>query len=111
MPQEPTAEQADTAAKVLKLLADPTRLKIVYTLLHGEHSVNELASHIDVQPSAVSQHLAKLRLALLVATRREGNRVFYVIADRHLETLVAEAFLHAGAGSTAKAAPRRRERA
>jgi DNA-binding transcriptional ArsR family regulator len=70
--------------------------------------VNELASHLDVQPSAVSQHLAKLRLALLVTTRREGNRVVYVIADRHLERLVAEAFRHAGMVSTDKATPRRR---
>jgi DNA-binding transcriptional ArsR family regulator len=71
--------------------------------------VNELATHLDVQASAVSQHLAKLRLALLVTTRREGNRVFYAIADRHLERLVTEAFLHADL--VVGTAPRRRARA
>jgi len=92
---EALAQRAEAAAKVLKLLADPTRLQIFYSLLHGEHSVNELATHLDAQPSAVSQHLAKLRLARLVRTRREGNRIFYSAADQHLEALVTEAFLHA----------------
>ena len=62
---------------MLKLLADPTRLAIIWALLHGEHSVAALAEHVGVRPTAVSQHLAKLRLVGAVRTRRDGNRIFY----------------------------------
>ena len=52
----------------------------MWALLHGEHSVNELADHVGARPPAVSQHLAKLRAAGLVRTRRDGNRIFYAAA-------------------------------
>lgn len=79
----------------LKLLADVTRLRILWALLHGEHSVGELASHIGAQPAAVSQHLAKLRLGRLVRVRREGNRKFYAADDVHVRQLAEEALFHA----------------
>ena len=80
---------------MLKLLADPTRLRIVWALLHGEHSVNELADHVGARPPAVSQHLAKLRAATLVRTRRDGNRIYYAARNEHIEHLAAEALLQA----------------
>ena len=91
----PTEEQVDLAVDTLKLLADGTRLRILWALLHGEHSVNRLADHIGAQPAAVSQHLAKLRLARLVRTRREGNRIFYLADNSHVRSLVEEALFHA----------------
>jgi DNA-binding transcriptional ArsR family regulator len=91
----PTEEQVDVAVDTLKLLADGTRLRILWALLHGEHSVNCLADHIGVQPASVSQHLAKLRLARLVRTRREGNRIFYLADNSHLRSLVQEVLFHA----------------
>jgi DNA-binding transcriptional ArsR family regulator len=90
-----TDEQVDVAAATMKLLADPTRLRIVWALLHGEHSVNELAAHVAANPPAVSQHLAKLRLTRLVRSRREGNRIFYSVENAHLASLVEEALFHA----------------
>ena len=60
---EPATDALDAAVAALKLLADRTRLRIVWQLLHGEHSVNDLAAHIGIAPAAVSHHLAKLRLA------------------------------------------------
>lgn len=87
--------EVDAAVRVLKLLADPTRLRIVWALLHGEHSVNELAVHVDARPPAVSQHLAKLRAADLVRVRRDGNRIFYSARNEHIERLAAEALLQA----------------
>ena len=78
----------------LKLLADETRLRIVWNLLHGEHNVNDLADHLGMQPAAISHHLAKLRLAGVVRTRRAGNHIFYAATDHHIERLVAEAFDH-----------------
>jgi len=92
--EEATAEQFDEAADVFKLLADPTRLRIVWALVHGEHSVNELAAHVEAQPAAVSQHLTKLRLARVVTTRRDGNRIYYAAGDHHIGRLAIEAISH-----------------
>lgn len=84
-----------SAVQTLKLLADETRLRIIWNLLHGEHSVNALAAHLSMQPAAVSHHLAKLRLVGVVTTRRDGNRIFYAAHDDHVEALVREALRHA----------------
>ena len=92
---DPSEDQLDTAVATLKLLADVTRLRILWALLHGEHSVNELASHVGARPPAVSQHLAKLRLGRLVRVRREGTRKFYAADDVHVRQLVEEALFHA----------------
>lgn len=91
----PTARQVEVAVDMLKLMAEPTRLRILHALSHGEHSVNELAGHVGAQPAAVSQHLAKLRLAQVVRTRRDGTRVFYETQDVHVRQLVDEALYHA----------------
>ncbi len=86
----------EAAAAILRMLADPTRLRIVWALLHGEHSVNDLADHVGAQPAAVSQHLAKLRLSGLVEVRRDGNRMFYAANNEHVRRLAAEALFQVG---------------
>jgi DNA-binding transcriptional ArsR family regulator len=91
----PSEEQFGVASDMLKLLADPTRLALLWALLHGEHSVNNLAAHVGVAPASVSQHLAKLRLARLVKTRRQGTFVYYLVENAHVRRLVEEAVLHA----------------
>ena len=91
----PSEFEFHAAATTLKLLSDPTRLKIVWALLHGEHSVNELAEHVGAKPAAVSQQLAKLRLASLVRTRRDGNRIFYAVENEHVQMLATAALLQA----------------
>jgi len=91
----PTDDQVDQAVDTLKLIADPTRLRILWTLLHGEHSVNLLADHVGAQPAAVSQHLAKLRLAHLVRTRREGTHIYYLARNDHVRRIVEEALFQA----------------
>lgn len=83
------------AVATMKLLADETRLQLVWALLHGEHAVGELAEHIGAQPANVSQHLAKLRLARLVKVRRDGNRILYLIENAHVRRLLEEALFHA----------------
>lgn len=93
--ETPTDDQVELAVDVLKLIADPTRLRILWSLLHGEHSVNRLADHVGANPAAVSQHLAKLRLARLVSTRRDGTRIYYLAEDEHVRRLVEEALFHA----------------
>lgn len=91
----PTEEQAHLAAESFRLLADPTRIKILWALLQGESSVACLGELVGANPTVVSQHLAKLRLAGLVRGRREGTFVYYKAADVHVRHLLAEALSHA----------------
>ena len=91
----PNDEQVHLAAEGFRLLADPTRIKILWALLQGESSVTCLAELVGAAPTAVSQHLAKLRLAGLVKGRREGTYVHYSAADTHVRAVLAEALFHA----------------
>src|SRR3954464_673850 len=90
----PAEEQAHLAAESFRLLADPTRIKILWALLQGESSVACLGELVGATPTVVSQHLAKLRLAGLVKGRREGTFVYYKAADVHVRRLLAEALFH-----------------
>ncbi len=76
------------------LLSDPTRLSLVWHLRADERSVTELAQLVSRPAASVSQHLAKLRLSGLVATRREGTTVHYRLADEHVGRLVVDALSH-----------------
>ena len=91
----PNEEQVHLAAESFRLLADPTRIKVLWALLQGESSVACLAEVVSAAPTAVSQHLAKLRLAGLVNGRREGTFVYYSAADVHVRQLLAEGLFHA----------------
>lgn len=77
------------------MLADATRVRIILALRDDELSVNHLADIVDKTPAAVSQHLAKLRLARIVASRQEGTRVFYRLENEHARQLVSDAILQA----------------
>lgn len=77
------------------MLADATRVKLLWVLLHGEASVNHLAETVDKPQTAVSQHLAKLRMAHLVQTRKQGAQVFYRVVSDHVRQLVQDAIFHA----------------
>jgi DNA-binding transcriptional ArsR family regulator len=64
------------------MLSNPKRLMILCQLLDGEKSVMSLVEAIGISQSALSQHLAKLRAAGLVATRRDAQTIFYRSAGR-----------------------------
>ena len=72
---------ASAASDLLKALASPNRLMLLCQLINGERSVGDLASSLDLRPSTVSQHLALLRKDGLVATRRDGQTIYYSIAS------------------------------
>lgn len=91
----PDDADVQVAADAFRMLSDKNRIKILVALLQGESSVNCLAELIDASPSAVSQHLAKLRLAGLVNVRREGTFAYYAAANTHVQRLLDEAFSHA----------------
>ncbi|HEX5741456.1 MAG TPA: metalloregulator ArsR/SmtB family transcription factor [Pilimelia sp.] len=87
----PAAAQIDAAVTALRMLADPTRLRLLCLLTAGEHDVNSLAAQLGVARPAVSQHLAKLKLAGLVTVRRQGRHSIHRAAGAHVRTLVTEA--------------------
>ena len=74
-------EHAGQAAAFLKLLANPNRLMILCHLLDSELSVSALNAHLPLSQSALSQHLAVLRHAGVVNTRREHQVIFYRLAS------------------------------
>jgi len=92
----PAGDSARRAADALRMLGDPTRINILWALMQGETSVACLADLAGTSPTAVSQHLSKLRLAGLVSNRREGTFVFYQLADPHVGALLRQALSHAG---------------
>jgi DNA-binding transcriptional ArsR family regulator len=97
----PHPDEVRRAAESLRLLADPTRIKILWALLHGEESVACLAELVGAAPTAVSQHLAKLRLAGLVEGRREGTFIYYSAGSERVRALLTEALgLSAAPAST-----------
>ena len=71
------SERAHEAVNALKAMASETRLRIMCALGNGELPVNRLAAMTGQSPSAVSQHLAKLRAAGLVESRRDGQTIYY----------------------------------
>jgi DNA-binding transcriptional ArsR family regulator len=104
----PTDAVVSRAASDLRLLADPTRLRILWALMQGESNVGCLADLAGVTPTSVSQHLAKLRLAGLVSTRRQGTFVFYSIPSPWVATLLTNALDEEPAPQRSARASRRR---
>ena len=106
-PGEELAElqkRAEHVAGRLDLMANPRRLMILCRLAEGEASVGELQAVVGVSQSALSQHLARLRAAGIVATRREAQTIHYRIADpdvRAMMTALYDIFCagQVGAGS------------
>jgi DNA-binding transcriptional ArsR family regulator len=94
-------DQVGIIVEVFRMLADPTRVKVLWALVDQELSVNELAEVVGKPAPSVSQHLAKLRMARLVRTRRAGTTIFYSIENEHVRQLVSDAVFnaeHAGPG-------------
>lgn len=69
------------AAEIIKMLGHPARLKIVEVLEDGETTVSEIKELLELPQAIVSQHLAKMRGAGIVAARRDGVNVIYRITE------------------------------
>jgi DNA-binding transcriptional ArsR family regulator len=88
LPAQPT--EPDLVAKYFRVLADPTRVRIVELLeQHAELSVGQLAEELGQPQPKVSNHLACLRWCGFVHTRREHPSVFYRVADERVGELLA----------------------
>lgn len=90
------AEKSQLAAEIFRMLADATRVRLLWLLgTHEELAVSELAAAVGKPGPAVSQHLAKLRLAQLVQTRRDGTQIFYRLSNEHVAGLIRDAVYNA----------------
>jgi ArsR family transcriptional regulator, virulence genes transcriptional regulator len=83
-PLEEMREHAFEAAMFLKTLANEQRLLILCALLEGEQNVGQLNTKVVLSPSALSQHLAWLREAEFVNTRRVSQTIYYRLADERV---------------------------
>ncbi|WP_327152001.1 ArsR/SmtB family transcription factor [Nocardia sp. NBC_01329] len=94
-PVSPDPARLAAATGVFQMLADPTRLHLLWLLTHGEADVTALVEACGASRTAVSQHLAKLRFIGLVDTRKEGRRVVYRLHGGHLTRVIQEGLNHA----------------
>ncbi|WP_147136017.1 ArsR/SmtB family transcription factor [Nocardia ninae] len=112
-------DQVGLVVEVFRMLADATRVQVLWALVDRELSVNDLAGCVGKPAPSVSQHLAKLRMARLVSTRRSGTTIYYSLENEHVRQLVVDAVYnaeHAGPGvpphhrdeATVRALPGRR---
>ncbi len=94
-PEQLADEQVSAAVASLSMLAEPTRLRLLWALREGELTVTELAERAGCRPTAASQHLSKLRLAGLVDQRAQGRARLYRLKGGHLHRLLDETLAHA----------------
>jgi len=94
-PDELNAEQVAAAVRSFALLADPTRVRMLWALRETELDVATLAGVAGCRPTVASQHLSKLRFAGLVEGTRDGQRVVYRLRGGHVRALLSEALFQA----------------
>jgi DNA-binding transcriptional ArsR family regulator len=100
----PADDQVDLTAETFRpSLADPAGIQVLWELLQGELSVASLAEFAGTSPTAVSQHLARLRMSRLVTARRKATFMYYSAAADHVRRQLAQG-LHRVDPETSKAA-------
>jgi ArsR family transcriptional regulator len=102
-------DEVTDLAETFRTLGDPTRVRILDALSHGELCVCDLAALVRMSESAVSHQLRLLRNLRLVKPRREGRMVFYALDDQHIITLFRQGLRHVQEGG-AEASGKRRVR-
>jgi DNA-binding transcriptional ArsR family regulator len=91
-PHDPIDDASLHAAAVMfGMLAATARLQIIFLLSSGERDVGTLADEVGQSVAAVSQHLAKLKLAGIVRSRKEGRRQVYLVNDPDVSDIVHQA--------------------
>ena len=82
-------EGLSNAAECLRTLGHPARLRMVQLLLHGRFTVGELAADCGIPDNVASEHLRLMQRCGFFTSQREGRKVFYQVAEPHLEGLMA----------------------
>ena len=87
-------ETINELSEFFKVFSDATRLRILEVLLQKETSVGDISNKIKVSASAVSHQLSYLRSTNLVKTRKEGQVIYYSIADNHIKVIIEYGLEH-----------------
>jgi len=82
-------ETATEVAEILKTMAHSERLMVLCQLVDGEVGAGQLQENSTLSQSAFSQHLSVLKKNNLVKIRKESQSVFYSLADKRIESLIA----------------------
>ena len=104
-------EAVEDLAETFSALGDPTRVRILDALSHGELCVCDLAAVLGLSQSAVSHQLRLLRNIRLVRPRRDGRIVFYSLDDQHIMAIFKQTLQHVAEERLPAAAKPRRARA
>lgn len=83
------ATEAEQLAESMRMFGSASRLRLLWALIDGPLSVEQLTSTTGLSQSAASHQLRLLRQARLVKARRDGRRVYYELHDHHLPELLA----------------------
>lgn len=94
MPEMPNEETLDKMEDLLSVASDYTRLKIMYSISETEKNVSAIVEEVGASQSLVSHQLEVLRKHKLVSVRKEGHKVFYKLADEHINELLEVVYEH-----------------
>jgi DNA-binding transcriptional ArsR family regulator len=82
-------DEAESLAEAMRAFGSATRLRLLWALVEGERTVEELTAAVEMEQSAVSHQLRMLRQLRLVSVRRDRRHAFYRLHDHHLPELLA----------------------
>ncbi len=85
---------AEDVAGIFQAMADPTRVRLISSLLNTEMCVCDLAAILDMTQSAISHQLRILRDLHIVKARRDGRMIFYSLDDDHVRDFITQAKEH-----------------
>lgn len=81
-------------AELFKNFSDSTRIRILYSLINKERSVNEIAELLNMNQSAISHQLRILKNSKLIRNRRDGKTVYYSLDDDHVYNIIEQGIEH-----------------
>ncbi len=90
----PADDELEQLAALFKLFGDPTRIRILCALFHGELCVCELADMLGMTQSAISHQLRILKDGRAVKSRREGRQILYSLHDNHVIHIFDQGIVH-----------------
>lgn len=79
---------------MFKMMADPTRLRIIFVCLDAPQAVGAIADCLGLSQSLVSHHLRLLRATRILRGDRSGKQIFYGLADEHIRTVITDMIDH-----------------
>jgi DNA-binding transcriptional ArsR family regulator len=93
-----STDDARTVARFFQALADPTRVRMLTALAHGQWCVSDLTSALGMDQPAVSHQLKYLREMELVRWQKHGRHVYYTLGDQHLRDILISSIAHLDCG-------------